>query len=210
MIRILVADDHPVVREGLKRIIESARDMRVTAEAGTSAEVLEAVRLEVPDVVLLDISMPGRGGLEVLSDLRTEFARLPVLVVSMYSEDQYARRVLKAGAAGYLTKESAPGQLVRAIRQVVRGGRYVSPTLAVRLAIDLQAPEGKSPHELLSDREYQVFCMIADALTVTEIAERLFLSVKTVSTYRARILEKMGLKNNVEIARYAIRHRLVE
>ncbi len=210
MIRILVADDHPVVREGLKRIIESARDMRVTAEAGTSAEVLEAVRLEVPDVVLLDISMPGRGGLEVLSDLRTEFARLPVLVVSMYSEDQYARRVLKAGAAGYLTKESAPGQLVRAIRQVVRGGRYVSPTLAERLAIDLQAPEGKSPHELLSDREYQVFCMIADALTVTEIAERLFLSVKTVSTYRARILEKMGLKNNVEIARYAIRHRLVE
>ncbi|HSR68295.1 MAG TPA: response regulator transcription factor [Acidobacteriota bacterium] len=209
MIKVLVADDHPVVREGLKRIIEKDSAMLVAAEAGTSQEVLDRLVAQLPDVVLLDINMPGRGGLEVLQQIKLHYSSLPVLVVSMYPEDQYATRVLRAGAAGYLTKESAPSQLVNAIRKVVRGGKYVSPTLAEKLAIDL-GTESKLPHESLSDREYQVLCLLASAKTVSEIADELSLSIKTISTYRTRILEKMDLKNNVELARYALKHGLVD
>jgi len=209
MIKVLVADDHPVVREGLKRVIEKDSGMFVAAEASTSQEVLDQVEGNPLDVVLLDINMPGRGGLEVLQQIKAYHPSLPVLVISMYSEDQYATRVLRAGAAGYLTKESAPSQLVKAIRKVVRGGKYVSPTLAEKLAIDL-GTGAKLPHETLSDREYQVLCMIASAKSVSEIADELSLSVKTISTYRTRILEKMDLGNNVELARYALKHGLVD
>ncbi len=209
MIRILVADDHPVVREGLKRVIEKDSGMLVSAEASTSQQVLDQVAKERPDVLLLDINMPGRGGLEVLMQLKIHHPALPILVISMYSEDQYATRVLRAGASGYMTKESAPSQLVKAIRKVLRGGKYVSPALAEKLAIDL-GTGSKLPHETLSDREYQVLCMIALAKTVSEIADELSLSVKTISTYRARILEKMDLGNNVQLARYALKQGLVD
>lgn len=209
MIRVLVADDHPVVREGLKRIIERDSAIVVAAEAGTSQEVLDRLAADRLDVVLLDINMPGRGGLEVLQQIKAHYPSLPVLVVSMYPEEQYATRVLRAGAAGYLTKESAPSQLVKAIRKVIRGGKYVSPTLAEKLAIDLGA-NSTNPHESLSNREYQVLCLLASAKTVSEIADELSLSVKTISTYRTRILEKMGLRNNVELARYALKHGLVD
>lgn len=209
MIRVLVADDHPVVREGLKRIIERDSAMLVAAEASTSQEVLDQLAANHLDVVLLDINMPGRGGLEVLQQINAHYPSLPVLVVSMYSEEQYATRVLRAGASGYLTKESAPSQLVKAIRKVVLGGRYVSPTLAEKLAIDL-GTESMFPHESLSNREYQVLCLLASAKTVSEIADELSLSVKTISTYRTRILEKMGLRNNVDLARYALKHGLVD
>lgn len=209
MIKVLVADDHPVVREGLKRVIEKDSGMLVAAEAGTSQEVLDRLAAKRPDVVLLDINMPGRGGLEILQQIKTHYPSLPVLVISMYPEDQYATRVLRAGAAGYLTKESAPSQLVKAIRKVVGGGKYVSPTLAEKLAIDLGS-EAQFPHESLSDREYQVLCLLASGKTVSEIADELSLSIKTISTYRTRILEKMDLRNNVELARYALKHGLVD
>jgi two-component system invasion response regulator UvrY len=192
MIKILVADDHAVVREGLKRIIAETADLVVAGEASNGQEVLEKVQNGHWDVVLLDISMPGRGGLDVLRQLRGEKPKLPVLVLSMHSEDQYAVRVLKAGAAGYLTKDSAPEQLVNAIRRVIRGRKYISPSVAEKLAFD------------------QVLCMIASGKTVTEIAERLALSVKTISTYRTRILEKMKMTNNAELIRYAIKQGLVE
>jgi len=210
MIKILVADDHAVVREGLKRIIAETADLVVAGEASNGQEVLEKVQSGHWDVVLLDISMPGRGGLDVLRQLRGEKPKLPILVLSMHSEDQYAVRVLKAGAAGYLTKDSAPEQLVNAIRRVIRGRKYISPSVAEKLAFDLEIDFKEALHENLSDREYQVLCMIASGKTVTEIAERLALSVKTISTYRTRILEKMKMSNNAELIRYAIKHGLVE
>jgi DNA-binding NarL/FixJ family response regulator len=160
--------------------------------------------------VLLDITMPNKSGLDVLKELHTESPRLPVLVLSMHPEDQYAVRVLRAGAAGYVTKESAPAKLVQAIKKVVRGGKYVSPTLAEKLVFDLGAETDKAPHEILSDREYQVLCMIASGKTVTNIADELSLSVKTISTYRVRILEKLKMNNNAEITRYAIKEGLVD
>ncbi len=210
MIKVVVVDDHAVVREGLKRIISENPEMSVTGEAGDGYEALKVVKNGPCDVVVLDISMPNKNGLDVLKQLRTDSPRLPVLVLSMHSEDQYAIRVLRAGAAGYLTKESAPAKLVQAIRKVVRGGKYVSPTLAEKLVFDLDSDGQKAPHEILSDREYQVLCMIASGKTVSEIAEELALSVKTISTYRVRILEKLRMKNNAEITRYAIKEGLVD
>src|SRR5499433_3363047 len=210
MIKICVVDDHAVVREGLKRIIAENPGMAVTAEAGDGHEALKVIQTEPCDVVLLDLTMPNRSGLDVLKQLHSETPRLPVLVLSMHSEDQYAVRVLRAGAAGYLTKESAPAKLVQAIRKVVRGGKYVSPTLAEKLVYDLGADTDKAPHEILSDREYQVLCMIASGKTVTQIAGELGLSVKTISTYRVRILEKLNMKNNAEMTRYAIKEGLVD
>src|SRR5215813_11409348 len=207
MIKVCVVDDHAVVREGLKRIIAENPGMAVTAEAGDGHEALKVIQSEPCDVVLLDITMPNRNGLDVLKQLHSESPRLPVLVLSMHSEDQYAVRVLRAGAAGYLTKETAPAKLVEAIRKVVRGGKYVSPSLAEKLVFDLDR-ETKQPHELLSDREYQVLCMIASGKTVSVIAAELTLSVKTVSTYRARILEKMRMRTNAELTHYAVRHGL--
>jgi DNA-binding NarL/FixJ family response regulator len=210
MIKVCVVDDHAVVREGLKRIISENPGMAVTAEAGDGHEALKVIKEEPCDVVLLDITMPSKSGLDILKQLHTEAPKLPVLVLSMHAEDQYAVRVLRAGAAGYLTKESAPAKLVQAIRKVVRGGKYVSSTLAEKLVYDLDGDSSKAPHEVLSDREYQVLCMIASGKTVTEIGEELALSVKTISTYRVRILEKLNMKNNAELTRYAIKEGLVD
>jgi two-component system invasion response regulator UvrY len=209
MIKVCVVDDHAVVREGLKRIICENEGMTVTAEANDAIEAIRVIQNEPPDVVLLDITLPNKSGLDVLKHLHSESPRLPVLVLSMHSEEQYAVRVLRAGAAGYLTKESAPARLVQAIRKVVRGGKYISPTVAERLVYDLNS-SGKPPHESLSDREYQVLCMIGSGQTVTMIAAELGLSVKTISTYRTRILEKCGLKNTAELTRYAIKEGLVD
>jgi two-component system, NarL family, invasion response regulator UvrY len=210
MINVVVIDDHAVVREGLKRIISENPGMAVSGEAGDGFEAMKVVKSHPCDVVLLDITMPNRNGLDVLKQIHAESPRLPVLVLSMHAEDQYAIRVLRAGAAGYLTKESAPAKLVQAIRKVVRGGKYVSQTLAEKLVFDLDADVDRVPHEALSDREFQVLCMIASGKTVGDIAEELALSVKTISTYRVRILEKLQMKNNAEITRYAIKQGLVD
>src|SRR2546428_4925892 len=210
MIKVVVVDDHAVVREGLKRIISENPGMAVTAEASDGFEAMHVIASTPCDVVLLDITMPNKSGLDVLKELHAQSPRLPVLVLSMHAEDQYAVRVLRAGAAGYITKESAPAKLVQAIRKVVRGGKYVSPTLAERLVYDLGTETKKAPHEILSDREYQVLCMIASGKTVTQIAEELALSVKTISTYRVRLLEKLKMNNNAEMTRYAIKEGLVD
>jgi DNA-binding NarL/FixJ family response regulator len=210
MIKVCVVDDHAVVREGLKKIISENPGMTVTAEAGDGYEAMKVIQSAPCDVMLLDITMPNRNGLDVLKAIRSESPRLPVLVLSMHSEDQYAVRMLRAGAAGYLTKESAPAKLVQAIRRVVRGGKYVSPALAEKLIYSLNTDSSRALHEILSDREYQVLCMIATGKTVTMIAVELGLSVKTVSTYRVRILEKLNMKNNAELTRYAIKEGLVD
>jgi two-component system invasion response regulator UvrY len=210
MIKILIADDHAIVREGLKQILAETLDMVVADEATTGNEVLEKVLENEYDVVILDISMPGRDGVDILKQLKGHNPRLPILVLSMHSEDQYAVRVLKAGAAGYMTKESAPEDLITAIRRIATGRKYISSSLAEKLAFDLERDSKKPSHETLSDREYQVMCMIASGKRAQEIAEELCLSVKTVSTYRARILEKMKMKNNAELMRYAIRYGLVD
>jgi two-component system invasion response regulator UvrY len=210
MIKILIADDHAIVREGLKQIVAETSDMLVAGEAASGQQVLDLVREGGWDVILLDIAMPGRGGIETLKILRQEKPEIPVLVLSMYPEEQYAIRTMKAGAAGYLTKESAPEELISAIRKVSGGGVYVSASLAEKLASHVSRDKEKPVHERLSDREYQVMIMIASGMTVKEIADRLSLSVKTISTNRARIMNKMGMKNNAEIIRYAIKQGLVD
>jgi two-component system, NarL family, invasion response regulator UvrY len=209
MIKILIADDHPIVRQGLKQILTEEPDMGEFGEAKNSQEVIDLVRKNDWDVVILDITMPGRGGLDTLKEIRSERPKLPVLILSIHPEDQYAVRALKAGAAGYMTKESAPDDLIKAIRKVLKGGKYISPSLAENLALFLERDDQKSPHESLSDREYQVMCMIAAGKKVKEIAESLSLSVKTISTYRARILEKMKMKSNADLIHYAIQNRLL-
>ena len=208
MIKILVADDHPIVRQGLKQILSEYPDMTVADEAGTGKEVLVKVGKKDFDIVLLDISMPGRNGLDILKELKVKKPKLPVLVLSIYPEDQYAVRVLKLGAAGYLTKESVPEDLVAAIRKVARGRKYVSNSLAEKLATDLEINAEKAPHENLSDREYQVMSMIASGKRLKEVAEELSLSIKTISTYRSRIMEKMNMRNNAELIRYALQNGL--
>jgi DNA-binding NarL/FixJ family response regulator len=210
MIRILIADDHPIVRQGLGQLIAKTADIVVADEASTGLEVLNKARASHCDVVLLDISMPGLHGLDVIRQLKKESPKLPILVLSMHSEEQYAVRAFKAGASGYLTKQSAPDELLAAIRKVSMGGKYVSSSLAEKLASDLEIGAGKLPHETLSNREYQVMLMIAAGKTVAEIAEELSLSVQTISTYRSRILQKMQIKNNVELANYVIRNQLLD
>jgi two-component system, NarL family, invasion response regulator UvrY len=202
--RVLVADDHAVVREGLKRILTQDQGIQVVAEAEDGAAALARVREMDLDVVVLDMSMPGRGGLETLQELKRLWPRLGVLVLSMHPEDQYAVRVLREGADGYLSKESAAEELINALRKIHGGGKYVSPTLAERLALTVERGFEGPPHERLSTREFQVMVQLADGKTVTQIGEELSLSVKTISTYRARILEKMGMKNNAELMHYAI------
>lgn len=209
MIRILVADDHAIVRRGLRQIVADESDMEVVGEAQTTQEILDLARQEEWDVIVLNISMPGRGGFEALKALKQTHSKRPVLVLSMYPEDQFAVRAFRAGAAGYMTKESAPEELVQAIRKVVRGGKYVSPSLAEKLAAELGEDAERPPHEVLSEREYHVLCLLASGKTVTQIAAEMSLSVKTISTYRARLLEKMRMKTNAEVTRYAIEHRLV-
>jgi DNA-binding NarL/FixJ family response regulator len=210
MIGVFVADDHAVVRRGVRQILEDAPDMVAAGEASTGRETLRAVGKHDYDVLVLDIAMPDGSGLEVLRQLRTLKPDLRVLILSMYPERQYAVRALKAGAAGYLTKESAPDELVTAIRKVAQGGKYVTQSLAEKLAAALTGELGKEPHETLSAREYQVMRLLAAGKTVTDIATELSLSVKTVSTYRARVLAKLDLKNTAEIIRYAFEHKLTE
>ena len=208
-IRILIVDDHAIVREGLKRVLADVPDMIVAGETGCGNEALRLVQTRAWDMVLLDISLPKKSGLDVLKHIKAEKRHLPVLILSMYPEDQYALRLLKAGAAGYLTKESAPERLVNAIRKVACGGRYLSPALADKLADALQNNPLAAPHETLSDREFQIMCLIAMGKTPTQIAEELHLSVKTVSTYRSRILEKMDLQSSAELTHYAVKNSLV-
>jgi two-component system, NarL family, invasion response regulator UvrY len=208
--RLLIADDHAVVREGVKRILTTMNDCLVVGEASNGQELIAKATVETWDVVLLDISMPGRNGLDVLRQLKSTCPLLPVLVFSMHPEQQYAMRAFKAGAAGYLTKESIPEELVTAIRKVVQGGRYVSPAMAEYLVDEVARPSDAPAHSILSDRELQVLCLLASGKTVTQIAAELSLSVKTVSTHRSRMLEKMHMKTNAELIHYAIRHRLVD
>jgi DNA-binding NarL/FixJ family response regulator len=210
MVRILIADDHAIVRAGLKQILADIPDMMVAGEASNGQEVLDSLRTGEWDVMLLDISMPGKNGLEVLKLARQKTPRLPVLILSMYPEDQYAVRMLRAGASGYLTKESAPDQLVAAIRKVAQGGRYINPTLAEKLAAELDSSLEKPLHAMLSDREFQIFRAIALGKTASEIATELSLSVKTVSTYRMRVMEKMHMSKNAEIIRYALKNQLLD
>ncbi len=210
MPRVMIIDDHAIVREGLKQIIREEDDMQVVAEAGSGAEALSKLESIDCDVILLDISMPGRSGLDLLKEIRLRNENASVLVLTMYPEEQYAVRALKAGAAGYLTKDSAPDELLGAIRKIAAGGRYISQSLAERLALHIESPSGEMPHEGLSDREFEVLLMIASGKTVSEIASEMALSVKTISTYRARILEKTGMKNNAELTYYSIKNGLVE
>lgn len=210
MIKILIADDHAVVREGIKRIIADTGDMTVAGEAADGRELLAKVMAGDWDVVLLDLAMPGMSGLEVLQDIRRRNPRLPVLVLSMYPEDQYAVRTLMAGASGYIHKGGPPNELVTAIRTAISGRRYITSEVAEKLASHVDAVSNKLPHEGLSNREYQVLCQIASGKSVSDIAQGLSLSVKTVSTYRRRVLEKLELRHNSELIRYAIKHGLVE
>lgn len=210
MIRVLIADDHDLVRHGLRRIIENTPDMEVVAEQTNGVDALHWLARNDCDVLLLDISMPGRNGIEVLKQLRAEKPKLPVLILSNYTEDQYAVRLIKSGAAGYLTKGCASAVVLEALRAVAGGNKYFSPAVLEMLANELAMPEGRLPHETLSNREYQIFRYLAAAKTVTEIGELLNLSGKTVSTYRTRVLEKMNLRNNAELMQYAIEKHLTE
>jgi len=209
MIKILIADDHAIVREGLKQIISETSDMTVADEAIDGHEVLNKALRNDYDVVVLDITMPGINGLDVLKQIKAQKPKLPILVLSVHPEEQYAVRVLRAGASGYLTKESAPDELIAAIRKAYDGGKYVSSSLAEKLAFDLEVEREKPLHETLSDREYQVMINIAQGKKVKDIAEELFLSEKTISTYRSRILEKMRMEKNEELVRYAINNHLI-
>ena len=209
-INILIADDHPIVREGLKQIISETSDMTVADEAGNGQEALDLVRKKEYDLLLLDISMPGRNGLEILKELKSEYPKLPVLILSIYPEEQYAVRAFRAGASGYLTKASAPNELISAIKKIVNGGRYVSESLAEKLTYYLDEDTSRPPHDLLTDREYQVMLMLGSGKTVKEVGEELFLSVKTISTYRTHILEKMKMKNNAEVTLYVVKNKLID
>lgn len=210
MIKLIIADDHPIVREGLKQIIADSPHFTVSDEAGDGPELLDKVRKEDFDVIILDLKMPGMDGLDVLKQLKVEKPRIPVIILTVHPEAQYALRILRAGASGYLTKESVSAELITAIRKVHRGGKYISPGLAEKIAFALDTDSEKMLHETLSDREYQVMYMIASGKTVTEIAEEINLSVKTISTYRARILEKMNMKTNAELTRYAFQNSLID
>ena len=209
MIRILIADDHTIVRDGLRRLVAAEADMTIAGEAQNGVEVLEVVREKPVDVVLLDISMPGRNGLETLKELKRQHPSISVIILSMHPKDQYAVRVLRAGASGYITKESAPEELILAIRKAFAGEKFISPDDAELLAEYVQRGEMGEPHLVLSDREFEVFRKIAQGKTVTQISKELFLSVKTVSTYRTRVVEKTGLTTNAAIVQYCRDHKIV-
>jgi two-component system, NarL family, invasion response regulator UvrY len=210
MIRVLVADDHAIVRRGLKLILEEEFHSIVFGEASNGQQALDLVWKQDWDIVVLDITMPGRSGLDILKELKQLRPKLPVLVLSMHSEDQFAVRVLKSGASGYMTKENVPEELVKAIKKVLAGGKYVSASLAEELAVRLETDDEKPLYEKLSDREYQVLCLIASGKTIKQISEQLSLSIKTISTYRTRILEKLKMKTNAELTHYAMKHKLVD
>jgi len=206
MLKILVADDHRVLREGLKKIIEQTRDMMVVAEASDGQEVLQKMSKTPVDVVLLDLSMPGPGGLEILKQIHAKFPKRPVLVLSQHPEDQYALRAVRAGASGYLTKERASSDLIAAIRKVAGGGKCISDAVVEQMASSLNEDPARPAHETLSDREYEILCLLGAGKTVSEISDGLCLSVKTVSTYRTRILEKMNMTKTAELIVYAVQH----
>ena len=210
MIRVLLADDHAIVRAGLKEILADTGDIEVAGEAANGQEVLARVSAQDFDVAVLDMSMPGRNGIELIKLVKAERPKLRILVLSMHSEEQYAVRALKAGASGYLSKESAADELVAAIRRIAGGGAYVTPETAERLALGAAPRAETAAHTLLSDREFQVFQMIARGASVSDIARELSLSVKTISTHKTRIMEKMGLANQAELIRYALEHRLLD
>jgi DNA-binding NarL/FixJ family response regulator len=210
VIRIVIADDHAIVREGLKRIVTDAADLQVVGEAGDGTEVMQRVRELAFDVLVLDLSMPGRSGMELIKLVKAEKPRLRILVLSMHQETQYAVRAIKAGASGYLTKESAPAQLVQALRKIAGGGAYISAEVAEQLALGAMPGGGAgAPHESLSDREFQVMQRLAAGDSVSDIAAALTLSVKTVSTHKANLMAKMGLGNQTDLVRYALRHGLI-
>jgi len=210
LIRVLLADDHAIVRAGVKELLADTGDILVVGEASDGVETLSQVRAKDFDVAVLDMSMPGRSGIDLIKQIKQEKPGLPILVLSMHSEEQYAVRALKAGASGYLTKESAAEQLVAAIRRIAAGGAFVTPETALRLALGVNAPGGAAPHSLLSDREFQVFRLIASGSSISDIAKRLNLSVKTISTHKTRAMQKMGLANQSELIRYAIEHKLLD
>lgn len=206
--KVLLADDHAVVRSGLRQFLATTNDIEVIAEAATGADALAVVRMGGCDLVLLDMSLPDLNGLEVLKHIKNERPQLPVLIFSMYSEDEFAIRALNAGASGYLNKDSPPNQILSAIRTVVDGSRYVSPSLAEKLLAGTASAGKQSPHENLSRREMEVMLLLSKGISLTKIGERLHLSVKTVSTYRARILEKLAIHSNAELTRYVLQHKL--
>lgn len=207
--KILLADDHAVVRQGLRLILANEFKKATFGEANDTGELIDRLKQDTWDVTIMDLSMPGGSGLNTLKEIKHNHPQMPVLVLSMYPEDQYAVRTLKAGASGYLTKESASEELVNAVQKILHGGKYINASVAEKLLLQLGNEDGRPPHELLSDREYQVLCMIASGKEVGQIATDLTLSVKTVSTYRARILEKMNMKTNAELTHYAIENKLV-
>lgn len=210
MIKILIADDHPLVREGLSKILKEEIDMEVVCKVSNGYDILKQIDNHTLDIIVMDISMPGISGIDVLNEIRAKSIKIPVLILSMHPEERYAIRVLKCGAAGYITKESAPEELIRAIRKIISGGKYITPTIAEKLAIEIELDKSKSPHEKLSDREFQVFCRIASGKSPQQIAEELCLSLTTISTYRVRILEKMDMKTNAELTHYAFQNHLID
>ena len=209
MLKILIVDDHPVVRSGLVQVLSSGFPTATVSEASNAAEALERIWNEHWDVVIVDISLPGKSGLDLLREIKMESPKLPVLILSMHTEDQFAVRALRNGAAGYLTKETASQELLMAVQKILGGGKYIRPSLAEKLVSHLELDSTKSPHETLSDREFQVLRLIAAGRTSKEIASELCLSIKTISTYRSRILEKMHMKNNSQLMRYALQNQLL-
>jgi len=210
MIRILIADDHSIVREGLKQIVAEESDMKVIGEAANANEVFEILKTNIFNIAIIDINMPGKSGLDLLKDLKIQYPKLPVLILSMYGEEQYGIRALKAGALGYLRKVSAPNELVTAIRKIVSGGKYISQALAEKLADAVDDSYSKLPHEILSDREFEVMCKIASGESAEKISDDLSISIHTFYTYRNRIFEKMNMKSNVELTQYVINNKLNE
>ncbi len=210
MIKIFIADDHPLIREGFKKILKEEKDFKVSGEASDAFQVIDAVRTQKFDVLTLDINMPGKNGLDTLKEIKEINPHLNVLVVSMHPEERFALRTLRAGASGYIKKETAADDLVKAIRKVASGGKYISSSLAEKIAFDLDSGLHKPMHELLSDREFQVFHLIATGKAQSEIANELSIGISTVNTYRSRILEKLNLKSNAELIHYAITNKLVD
>ncbi|MFW6129441.1 MAG: response regulator [Candidatus Aminicenantaceae bacterium] len=209
-IKVLIADDHAIVRRGIKQVLAEIPGVQVTAEAASGAEVLELIDSSEFDLVLLDISMPRQSGIEVLKQIKWQKPDLPVLVLSIYPEEQFAVRALRAGSSGYLTKESAPDELKQAVIKIARGEKYITSSLAEKLASEISLDRKKMPHEILSDREYEVFNLLASGNTASQVAQKMSLSVKTISTYRSRILSKMNFKTNAQLTHYAFKHNLIE
>lgn len=209
MIKVFIADDHAIVRKGLKQILSETTDMSVTAEASSGEEALKKIANNKFDIVLLDISLPGRNGLDILRQIKKEKPKLPVVILSVYTEEQYAVSAIEAGASGYLTKESAPEELISALRKISCGGKYVTSSLAEKMAFAITAIKHRFPHDRLSKREYEVMCMLASGKTISQIARKLSLSESAVSTYRSRLLEKMKLSGTPDIIRYAVKNGLI-